>query len=103
MDKQTETKKENEMTTYTKLQNGNWGLRIQGSAQAGQMIAVVKKSGESKKEQVGKIVWTGNGVTLATIAAASRQSYSSRREAREDQECELCGKNKYTCGHCIGW
>ena len=21
----------------------------------------------------------------------------------EDNECELCGKNKYTCGHCIGW
>jgi hypothetical protein len=21
----------------------------------------------------------------------------------QDDECELCGKNKFTCGHCIGW
>lgn len=21
----------------------------------------------------------------------------------EDDECEVCGKNKYRCGHCVGW
>lgn len=21
----------------------------------------------------------------------------------EDDECEVCGKNKYSCGHCVGW
>ena len=21
----------------------------------------------------------------------------------QDHECEVCGKNKFTCGHCVGW
>lgn len=31
----------------------------------------------------------------------ARSNYGSRRN--QDSECELCGRNKYTCGHCIGW
>lgn len=90
--------------TYTKLRDGRWGLRIQGVCDSSQInqVTVTKKSGESKIEYVDRILWRGNGIMLATIAA-TRQHYSSRREAREDLECELCGKNKYTCGHCIGW
>jgi len=30
----------------------------------------------------------------------ARSNYGSRRQ---DESCELCGRNKYTCGHCIGW
>lgn len=30
-------------------------------------------------------------------------SEPSRYRRNEDEECELCGRNKYTCGHCIGW
>lgn len=30
-------------------------------------------------------------------------SESSRYRRNEDEECEMCGRNKYTCGHCIGW
>lgn len=33
-----------------------------------------------------------------------RTSYaSSRRRRNEDDECEVCGGNKWTCGHCVGW
>ena len=85
--------------TYTKLKDGNWGLRIQGITDNLHAVTVTKKSGEIKTEYVGRILWRGNGIMLATIAKAKRQT----RWEREDQECELCGKNKYTCGHCIGW
>lgn len=30
----------------------------------------------------------------------SRGGYTRRNE---DNECEICGRNKYTCGHCVGW
>lgn len=33
----------------------------------------------------------------------SRPRYRMSRAEREDLECELCGKNKFKCGHCIGW
>lgn len=85
--------------TYTKLRDGSWGLRIQGITDNLNAVTVTKKSGESKTEYVDRILWRGNGIMLATIAKKPRRV--SRWE-REDQ-CEICGKNRYTCGHCIGW
>lgn len=82
--------------TYTKLRDGSWGLRIQGIANNLHAVTVTKKSGETKTEYVDRIVYRGNGIMLATIAR------KPRRVSREEQ-CEMCGKNKYTCGHCIGW
>lgn len=59
--------------TYTKLRNGDWGLRIPGGATAGQTVVVRKRDGRTHEERVGRIVWTGtdrNGsgtVAIATI------------------------------------
>ena len=33
-------------------------------------MTVTKKDGSTKQENVGKVVWTGNGVVLTTIARA---------------------------------
>lgn len=57
--------------TYTKLKDGTWGLRIVGAITA--TVTVRKKSGEEKQERVGRVLWSGNGITLATIQF-SRQS-----------------------------
>lgn len=84
--------------TYTKLKDGSWGLRIQGITELHvNAVTVTKKSGEVKTEYVDRILWRGNGIMLATIKAKKQTRWN-----REDQ-CEICGKNKYTCGHCIGW
>jgi hypothetical protein len=40
---------------------------------------------------------------LVATAPKKQSSYYSPRRLKEDDRCELCGKNKYTCGHCIGW
>lgn len=74
--------------TYTKLKDGNWGLRIQGITDNLNAVTVTKKSGEIKTEYVGRILWRGNGIMLATIAKAKRQT----RWEREDIE------NKYRLG-----
>lgn len=72
--------------TYAKLKNGNWGVRVVGSACEGQSVTVAKKSGETKIETIGKIVWSGNGVSLCAISTGERTgSYSSigaRRNVR---------------------
>lgn len=42
----------------------------------------------------------------AIVAGAGpvvRRAYTGPRRDRYEDECELCGRNKYTCGHCIGW
>jgi hypothetical protein len=52
-------------TTYTKLRDGSWGVRIEGPAPAaGQTVVVTKKSGESKAEKIGKVLWTSPGSGL---------------------------------------
>lgn len=30
-------------STYTKLKDGNWGIRVPGSAKAGQQVTITKK------------------------------------------------------------
>jgi hypothetical protein len=94
------------MNTYTKLSNGNWGLRIQSGQtriQSGDSIVVTKKSGETKNEKVGKIVWTGNGVTLATIAPlpARYGSYSTIGE-RTRERMDRTGWTGCSCGSIEG-
>jgi hypothetical protein len=44
---------------------------------------------------------------VSLVSGAPKSQYKGQRggytRRNEDDECELCGKNKYTCGHCIGW
>ena len=94
--------------TYTKLRDGSWGVRVTGAAvKAGDRVTVTKKSGESKVEVIDRVLWTGNGVSLCSVrgsGAPARSGHSPRAGRRNyEDECELCGGNKYTCGHCIGW
>lgn len=83
------------MTTYTKLRDGNWGLRGKNLS-AGQTVSVTKRDGARKTETVGKVLWRGNdGTCLATIASTSHAHSghshgSSRRGGR--YECGECGE-----------
>ena len=54
------------MNTWTKLKNGDWGIRIEGVASPGETIWVSRKNGARCSVIVGQILWTGGGVMLAT-------------------------------------
>ncbi len=53
--------------SYSKLKNGDWGVRLEGSAQPGQIINVTTKSGQVKPEKLGRKIWEGDGVQLYAI------------------------------------
>lgn len=61
---------------------------------------------ENKAEEARKIV-AGAGPARSFVGSRSGSSRyygtRNRRGVSYEDECELCGKNKYTCGHCIGW
>lgn len=79
--------------SYTKLRSGEWGVRVQGNAKAGETITVAKKSGETKSERIAKIVWSGNGVTLCAIErseAPRSSSGSSSHRVRSGGSCREC-------------
>jgi hypothetical protein len=96
------------MTTYTKLHDGNWGLRSTDTLQPGATVTVAKKSGDTKIEAVGRIVWQGNGVTLATIARTSpvttrpytRRSSGRTAGFRPVRGCSACRQAGTMCARC---
>ncbi len=80
--------------TYTKLRSGEWGIRINLAVypepEAGSLLAVAKRSGETKQERVVRVLWTGDGydgepVALATIERENRgaRSRSGKRHHPE--------------------
>ena len=59
--------------TFTKLRDGSWGLRVNGSATLGDVVTVTKRSGERVQATVGRIVWSKGGVTLCEAGKAERR------------------------------
>jgi hypothetical protein len=80
------------LITYTKLRNGNWGVRG-FRLLAGITITVTKKDGTVKTEKIDRILWQGDdGMCLATIIA-SEPSYDRRSSSKESNSgrCRACG------------
>ena len=49
---------------------------------------------------------------MALVASATARLYTPdpfsgygrhRGGVALDEQCEICGRNMYTCGHCVGW
>lgn len=53
--------------TYTKLRNGDWGVRVQGTIGPGMEVIVTTRSGKTRRETVRKVLWRGNGICICTI------------------------------------
>lgn len=69
--------------TYTKLRDGNWGLRVEGAPQVGDAVTVVKKSGDTEERVIGRVVWTGerDGKTISLCAIRAKTT------------CDNCGRH----------
>lgn len=76
--------------TYAKLRDDTWGLRAEGKLVPGASVKVTKRDGTTKTETVGRVVWTGNGVTLATIANVSGDNGRTNGSGRA--LCAECGR-----------
>lgn len=74
--------------TYTKLRDGNWGLRGEGLTE-GSRVTVSKRDGSSKQETVGKVFWTDGQVCLAAIARG--ESFRAATQDAAETECAECG------------
>ncbi len=85
--------------TYTKLRDGSWGIRSTETIRVGQTVLVAKRDGSTKSETVGAIVWTGNGVTLASIGARSQTSSRGyQRRSGAGETANVYGYSSYCTG-----
>jgi len=88
------------MTTFTKLRDGNWGIRVEGEAAPapGARVTVTKRNGRSSTVTVATVLPAVNGVTVCTIeqAAPRRRSFARsgggfRNECEDAPCCGCCG------------
>ncbi len=68
--------------TYQKLKSGEWGIRVQGTAKAGDSVSVRTKAGVVKAEIVKAVVWSGDGVTLCAVEPRERSNGRSTTERK---------------------
>ncbi len=58
-------------------EDDTWGIRIDSiGIQPNQNVTVTKKDGTQKMETVGRVLWTGNGVSLCSIVKSSSPNAS---------------------------
>ena len=67
------------------------GVRVAGSAKPCDSVTVTKKSGETQSVTIGRVVWTGDGVTLATVGSTTGGSSRQSRGGNVCAECGRCG------------
>lgn len=64
------------MISYTKLQDGSWGIRSTSSLVQGEQVTVTTRAGETKRETVGRVLWSGNGIWICSVARSDKPARS---------------------------
>lgn len=59
-----------------KLRNGNWGARVRGAVNVGDVVQVTTKAGKSWAAVVQQVVWAGEGVSICATTASDDRSHN---------------------------
>lgn len=62
--------------TFTKLKNGDWGVRVEGEVTEGQSIVVTKKDGSTDVKTIQKVLWNKDGISLCSIEQIKTKYYN---------------------------
>ena len=85
------------MVTWTKLKNGEWGLRSTGALIEGEVVVVSRANGSRSNAMVGRRVWAGNGVyvyakSLAAAKVAPRAYVEAEWDVFDDAAAEIAAE-----------
>lgn len=99
--------------TYTKLKNGDWGIRVTGAKpREGAVVTVTKKDGSTKVETVRRVLWSGDGIHLCAVGSGSAQTtrptargtngdvYTRRNGTSGVRGCSQCSLLGDMCPQC---
>ena len=91
--------------TWSRLRDGGWGLRVTGPVGSGSRVTARRADGTTSVEVVGRVIWRGDGVTLATVQAPARPSGGggyARSRSRRWAPCGYPGCSPSYCDECDG-
>jgi len=60
--------------SFTKLRNGDWGLRVTKPVAAGDVVLAKTKANVYSNQTVGEVLWNGDGVWLCTIGEKPKKA-----------------------------
>jgi hypothetical protein len=88
--------------TPIKLRSGEWGARVHGSVQQGDLVQISTKSGKTWTARVSKVVWTSDGVSICATTSTDSEGYSIRsgesyrrgNTAPHGRVCPNCGSRE---------
>ena len=56
------------MSTYTKLRDGRWGIRVDSTrVRSGDRVQVRRKNGQLRAEVIDRVLWSGDGFSVCSI------------------------------------
>lgn len=80
------------MATFTKLKNGDWGVRgAVGELRAGRHVTVTRKDKSTSDVLVTKVLWQGDDIAIAAIQSTPKQSNSNTKNGGPKKRCWECG------------
>lgn len=96
---------------WTKLRDGLWGARVPSlTVGSGDVVELVKADGTTSAVTIDRVLWRGEGHTLATCAKFGNQSpavrngneFAANRRSRpsEGGTCDECGRPSATLRPC---
>ena len=84
--------------TFKKLRDGSWGLLVNNaSVRPGDQVLTLTKAGKQSYQVVGKVVWSGGGVSICTIDKGEGEGQSRGRGDRDDDR-DGCSRCRYIPG-----
>jgi hypothetical protein len=84
--------------TWTKLRSGEWGVKLDGiGIRKGAHVTVTKRDGSATTVIIDRVIWTGNGQSLCTVADDKPRQYGPPKHCWECG-CQYQGKECPSCG-----
>jgi hypothetical protein len=74
----------------TKLRDGSWGAKVQGSVDVGEEITIETRAGKRWTAVVTRVVWSGEGATIVATESTDRPAGRTSDPA----SCVTCGGRK---------
>ncbi len=71
----------------SKLRNGSWGAKVNGSVEEGDTVTITTRSGKSWDAIVERVVWEGNGVSIFSTRSLDRPVQSTSRPTYGADSC----------------